>query len=296
MGIVASKFTGGAAGVAGADTQVQFNDGGAFAGDSGLVWDKTNNVLGISPGALYLQMGTSGAYATGSGIIAADAEIFDSFTPGSGNWYYGTLVYHRAQNGTGHRAAQEIVLEVTGHGATDMLVGIAPVGHIVSGGGYAFGSNPYAWVSAGADVGCQGVGEEVNTDIRRNIAVKIGIQIVDVSTSTGQGLTYDAALRIDKQGGARGYDQGILFVSSPNLNLISAPNFGLSASGVMTINNETGVNFKNSAGTAKQMLRFTSADALIIGQELGTGCLYMNINGSVKRLTVDGNNFVKIVP
>jgi hypothetical protein len=33
--------------VGGADTQVQFNDGGNFAGDSAFLWDKTNNVLGI---------------------------------------------------------------------------------------------------------------------------------------------------------------------------------------------------------------------------------------------------------
>jgi len=31
----------------GSDTQVQFNDGGDFGGDSSLVWDKTNNCLGI---------------------------------------------------------------------------------------------------------------------------------------------------------------------------------------------------------------------------------------------------------
>lgn len=31
----------------GADTQVQFNDGGAFGGDASFVWDKTNNRLGI---------------------------------------------------------------------------------------------------------------------------------------------------------------------------------------------------------------------------------------------------------
>jgi len=33
--------------VAGADTQIIFNDGGAFGGDAGFVWDKTNNKLGI---------------------------------------------------------------------------------------------------------------------------------------------------------------------------------------------------------------------------------------------------------
>ena len=33
----------------GADTNVQYNDGGSFGGDSGLVWDKTNKILTIAP-------------------------------------------------------------------------------------------------------------------------------------------------------------------------------------------------------------------------------------------------------
>lgn len=33
---------------AGSDTQVQFNDGGALAGDAGLTWDKTNKTLTIT--------------------------------------------------------------------------------------------------------------------------------------------------------------------------------------------------------------------------------------------------------
>lgn len=32
----------------GADTQVQYNDGGSFGGDSALTWDATNDVLGIT--------------------------------------------------------------------------------------------------------------------------------------------------------------------------------------------------------------------------------------------------------
>ena len=36
----------------GADTQVQFNDGGAFGGDSGFTFDKTNNTLGLGGGTI----------------------------------------------------------------------------------------------------------------------------------------------------------------------------------------------------------------------------------------------------
>jgi hypothetical protein len=37
--------SGGSGTPGGSDTQVQFNDGGSFGGDSGLVWDKTNDYL-----------------------------------------------------------------------------------------------------------------------------------------------------------------------------------------------------------------------------------------------------------
>jgi len=36
----------------GTDTQVQFNDGGAFGGDSGFTFDKTNNTLGLGGGTI----------------------------------------------------------------------------------------------------------------------------------------------------------------------------------------------------------------------------------------------------
>jgi hypothetical protein len=53
----------------GSDTQIQFNDGGAFGGDADLVWDKTNNELKIGGGA---DMGAYKLQVTGS--IAANGS------------------------------------------------------------------------------------------------------------------------------------------------------------------------------------------------------------------------------
>ena len=47
--------------VAGSDTQIQFNDGGAMGGDASLVWDKTNNRLGIGGAATERDVEISGA-------------------------------------------------------------------------------------------------------------------------------------------------------------------------------------------------------------------------------------------
>jgi predicted RecA/RadA family phage recombinase len=43
----ASNGTGGGGTPGGSDTQVQFNDGGSFGGDSNLLWDKTNDSLNV---------------------------------------------------------------------------------------------------------------------------------------------------------------------------------------------------------------------------------------------------------
>ena len=64
-----SALTGITAGVAGADTQLQFNDGGVLAGDSALNWDKTNDRLGVataSPNATVDVSGTIKLAGTGA--------------------------------------------------------------------------------------------------------------------------------------------------------------------------------------------------------------------------------------
>lgn len=62
--------------VAGADTQVQFNDGGALAGDSGLVFNKTSNVL--TAGGVDAPL--VGAGGTTTALAANSANILNSAT------------------------------------------------------------------------------------------------------------------------------------------------------------------------------------------------------------------------
>jgi hypothetical protein len=57
----------------GADTQVQFNDGTAFGGDSGLTFNKTTNALTVG-GKLTVQQGTSGDYSIG--FVGSTAAIY----------------------------------------------------------------------------------------------------------------------------------------------------------------------------------------------------------------------------
>ena len=65
----------------GSDTQVQFNDGGAFAGDADLTWNKTTNVLGIT-GDVNLSDG--GTYTTTLQTITPTAARTISFPDATG--------------------------------------------------------------------------------------------------------------------------------------------------------------------------------------------------------------------
>lgn len=90
-GGVLSAAGGGGGSPGGANTQLQFNDGGAFGGDAQLTWDKTNNALAIT-GSLSLTKSPSyeAAFAvsvTGESsyrlVIAADGRMY--FGDGSVN-------------------------------------------------------------------------------------------------------------------------------------------------------------------------------------------------------------------
>jgi hypothetical protein len=60
----------------GSTTQIQFNDAGAFAGDSEFTWDKTGNILGIgSTHGLSLQGGTGSIPAAISSVAGGGFRI-----------------------------------------------------------------------------------------------------------------------------------------------------------------------------------------------------------------------------
>lgn len=81
---------GGAGTPGGADTQVQYNDGGSFGGDAGMTYNETTNVLtvgGLTLGTpLTVPNGGTGAatHTSGNILIGAGASAITSFTPGSG--------------------------------------------------------------------------------------------------------------------------------------------------------------------------------------------------------------------
>ena len=86
-----------AGGVGGSDTQVQFNDDGAFGGDAGLTYNKTTDALtvdGIYIGQGLLDDNTNTAF----GLSALSQTAFEGFEyPGNHNTAFGSLAL--ASNG-----------------------------------------------------------------------------------------------------------------------------------------------------------------------------------------------------
>ena len=77
VNFMASVLTGGGT-PGGSDTQVQFNDGGVFGGDSALTWNKTTNTLliGLAAG--------SGTVTTPSASVSGENAGFLTVTTGTG--------------------------------------------------------------------------------------------------------------------------------------------------------------------------------------------------------------------
>jgi len=132
----------------GSDTQVQFNDGGAFGGDDGLTWDKTNNILTVGTVAASGYIGSpSAASANTNGV---DLRIFTGSGDGSG--VGGTLSLTAGGGGdTGNGGYTAIV---GGDGGSTSGNGGAAFTQGGNAGGSGHGGNAY--LSAGSGVGGAG--------------------------------------------------------------------------------------------------------------------------------------------
>jgi hypothetical protein len=68
-----SWAAGGGGSPGGSDTQVQFNDGGAFGGDAGLTYNKTSNLLTITSGNITVPGAGAGSERFGAAAVASGA-------------------------------------------------------------------------------------------------------------------------------------------------------------------------------------------------------------------------------
>jgi len=111
----------------GSDTQVQFNDGGAFGGDSGFTFDKTNNTLGLGGGTItasdpiidMAQTWNNGAVAftaikaNVTSTASADASLLMDLQVGGGS-FFNVRKDGRLQVGTTAGTAGSMTFSPTG--------------------------------------------------------------------------------------------------------------------------------------------------------------------------------------
>lgn len=154
---------------AGSDTQVQFNDGGAFGADVHFAWDKTNNVM------------TLGAQAADATIKAAAATTTNT----SG----GSLVLISGPgNGTG--AAGDIQV----YGNSGGINGNGGQAQIAGGdGGSVSGDGGEVTITGGAAVG-GGIGGSITMSVGPGVGAEDGNVVMngtggDVATNATGGFT-----------------------------------------------------------------------------------------------------------
>lgn len=136
----------------------------------------------------------------------------ESATPGVGAFGPShVFIINRQPGSNGNRESIHVEMNSSGGATGDQIVGGMLAGRIVGGSGTAYGSNPYCWVDVAADGHSQCIGEETDTDARRDVAAKVGIQVVDVATSIGKGTAIEAAYLAARQPGGSGFGTGLQF-------------------------------------------------------------------------------------
>lgn len=198
--------------------------GSPSSGDRGI---GTANVQGgyfadrtTSGEMFHLKYGTVGTPITGtlSGLNAPfNTTLYESHTPGTGNWKFGHHFAHNKVGGSGNRAALDVRLLNSGTGATtDFLGAVDAFTFSSSTNGIIYGVNPYVQLLSGSGINAAMIGVEIDTDMQTNSGAKIGLQISDVATSTGTPGGTNTAIQLSNAVGAFGFASGIRFDPTPS--------------------------------------------------------------------------------
>lgn len=197
-----------------------------------------NSSLALSLQALNItQSGGTGSTYNPS----LNGSINESYSAGTGFYIANALVSTRS-GGTGNRESLHVE-QLTGVAAVgENVVGIMGLGHLTgTSSGDCFGMNSYAWADSTVASSAEIVSIECDTDVRAPVTLKVGIQIIDVATSTNSGTSLDCGLLISNQTGGVGYSVGIRFGNGSNSGILSGGTLIYAAASSQTFN--AGIDF-----------------------------------------------------
>jgi len=195
---------------------------------NGVAWDLTAGTANI----------TKTVTGASSPAPTLNLTITDDLAVPANGFFLGAAFLINRTGGTGNREAATARITSNAGPAGEFAVGFHGLARIQTGSGNAAGLNGYAWVDSAADATAEAVGAETNTDVRRAVVRKVGLQVVDVATSGAGGTAFDAGIIIGQQAGALGYNVGLQF------GFDGTTGFGVQAGGTLLFAKSTAISFR----------------------------------------------------
>lgn len=244
----------------------------------------------------------SALYGTATGAnpeIALLVNIDDAAT--TNGFYLPVVLYHSVGSGGAipsgsHRESLRVQLDIYNTQTGNFMVGMNSVATVkANSSGSAFGINGVAQALSGASPATEIVAGELNVDAHQNVARKIGLQIIDPSTSVGVGTAFDAAVYIDRQVGGAGFKEGLRIDNVQNSSINLAPTGGVAK-----------IHFRNGSGGELRSDTLANGPQIILGngsfnvQQQDNSFLfsvtanqtYLRIGGQLLRLVLGPDNSV----
>lgn len=161
-------------------------------------------------------------YDIGGTVIGTQGSMWffganDTANVGASNFWIPFVINHNFNGavGTGNRDTLDVTLTVANGVASTFYTAGQFNATLNSGSGDILGLNPYITVAAGSANTTEAVGIESDMDIRANVTRKVGMQVVDIATSTGVGsVGLDAGLVVAREPGSAGFAAGLQFGES----------------------------------------------------------------------------------